>query len=73
MLLLTGFFLIPVSKPKDIFKRKGSPLGTLLVEASGIETLYSTIEEIIKNSIAENKYILVPDLNLLFIGAPGVL
>jgi hypothetical protein len=38
-----------------------------------METLYLTIEEIIKNNITENKYILVPDLNLLFTGAPGIL
>jgi hypothetical protein len=73
LLLLTGFFLIPVLKLKDIFKREVSLLGTLLVEALNIETLYSTIEEIIKNNIAENKYILVPDLNLLLIGVPGIL
>jgi hypothetical protein len=72
-LLLTGFSLIPVPKPKDIFKREVSPLGISLAEASGTETLYSTIEEIIKNSMAENKYILVPDLNLLLIRAPGIL
>jgi hypothetical protein len=70
---LTGFSLIPVPKPKDIFKQEVSPSGTLLVEASGTETLYSIIEEIIENSMAENKYILVPGLNLLLAGAPGVL
>jgi hypothetical protein len=71
-LLLTSFSLIPVPKPKDTLKREVSPSGTLLVEASGTETLYSTIEEIIENSIAKNKYILVPGLNLPLIGAPGV-
>jgi hypothetical protein len=37
-LLLTGFSLIPVPKPKDTFKREVSPLGTLLAEVSGTET-----------------------------------
>jgi hypothetical protein len=73
LLLLTGFSLIPVLKSKDILKREVSPLGTLLVEALDIETLYLTIEEIIKNSIVKNKYILVPGLNLPFIGASGIL
>jgi hypothetical protein len=73
LLLLISFFLIPVSKPKDIFKQEVSLLEILLAEASDTETLYSTIEEIIKNNIAKNKYILVPDLNLPLTGAPGIL
>jgi hypothetical protein len=38
-----------------------------------METPKLIIEEIIKISITKNKYILVPDLNLLLIGASKVL
>ena len=68
---LTGFSLIPVPKPKDTLKREVSPSGTSSAEASGTETPHSTTEEIIENSMAENKYVLVPGLNLPLAGAPG--
>jgi hypothetical protein len=70
-LLLTGFSLIPVPKSKDTLKREISPLGILLIEVSGTETPQLAIEEIIKINMAENKYVLVPGLNLPLAGAPG--
>jgi hypothetical protein len=70
---LTGFSLIPVPKPKDMLKREISPSGTLLTEVSGTETPQLATEEIIEINITENKYILVPDLNLPLARASRVL
>jgi hypothetical protein len=68
---LTGFSLIPVPKSKDTLKREISPSGTLSTEVSGTETPQSAAEEIIEINMAENKYVLVPGLNLPLAGAPG--
>jgi hypothetical protein len=65
----SGVSQIPIPIHKDVNKQEVSPSETS--SNSGTETPKSGTEKTTKDRMAENKYVLVPGLNLPLPGAPG--